>query len=275
MGNTAKSAKAAHETAAATVKGVVPTERKATLETLLSDWGERVDVELLVLAMTHRSFAHEHGKVGSRGTNERLEFLGDAVLQIIATDYLFRNYPDEPEGTLAQMRAATVSQHPLAQVARKIRLGDYLLLGVGEDRQGGRDKDSILSDTLEALIGATYLSSGLEATRIVVERHLRRFLRNAPRRAVTLDWKTTLQELLSAGGLGEASYQIVSTGPDHNRHFTALAIVAGENWGEGQGSSKKVAEHNAAESAVQTLASRHPELVPSGILEQAAASSYA
>lgn len=236
-------------------------------EELLADWGQRIDPELLVLALTHRSFAHEHGKTGSRGTNERLEFLGDAVLQIIVTEYLFRNFPEEPEGTLAQMRAATVSQTPLAEVARKIRLGKYILLGVGEDRQGGRDKDSILSDTLEALIGATFLSSGLSATRVVVERHLRRFLRNAPRRAVTLDWKTTLQELLSAAELGEVTYEVVATGPDHQKLFSAEALVAGERWGDGQGSSKKIAEHQAAEAAVATLSRRYPKAVPAEILQ--------
>ena len=236
-----------------------------TLEPLLEAWGERLDPDLLVLAMTHQSFSHEHGKTGSRGTNERLEFLGDAVLQIIVTEYLYRNFPDEPEGTLAQMRAATVSQTPLAEVARKIHLGEYLRLGVGEDRQGGRDKDSILSDTLEALIGATFLSCGLSVTRVVVERHLRRFLRNAPRRAVTLDWKTTLQELLSAADLGEVTYEVVATGPDHQKHFSAQALVEGENWGEGQGSSKKIAEHQAAEAAVATLAQRCPEVVGSEI----------
>ncbi|MCI6584928.1 MAG: ribonuclease III [Mobiluncus porci] len=241
------------------VEPKTPAERKATLSRLLADWGGTVDPELLVVAMTHRSFAHEHGKTGSTGTNERLEFLGDAVLQIIVTEYLFRNYPDEPEGDLAPMRAATVSQQPLAEVARQIRLGDYLLLGKGEDRQNGRDKDSILSDTLEALIGATYLSSGLESTRVVVERHLRRLLRNAPRRAVAMDWKTNLQETLNQRGLGEVTYHLTEKGPDHNKRFHVKAEVNGEIWGEGEGSSKKTAEHNAAKAVMDTLFERYPE----------------
>lgn len=237
-------------------------------EQLLADWGGEVDSKLLNLALTHRSFAHEHGKTGSIGSNERLEFLGDAVLQIVVTEYLYRNYPDEPEGSLAQMRAATVSQTPLAQVARKLRLGQYLFLGVGEDRQGGRDKNSILCDTLEALIGATYMSCGLESTRIVIEKHLRSFLRNAPRRAVSLDWKASLQEILSAGKMGNADYQIVDAGPNHQKSFTAQVIFLDEVWGEGKGSSKKLAENVAAEAAVRLIAQRHPQLVPSGIFEE-------
>lgn len=233
----------------------------ATLERLLADWGQAVDPELLVVAMTHRSFAHEHGKMGSRGTNERLEFLGDAVLQIVVTEYLFRNFPDLPEGELAPMRAATVSQTPLAEVARKLNLGDYILLGVGEDRHGGRDKDSILSDTLEALIGASYLTSGLETTRVTIERHLRRYLRNAPRRAVSMDWKTHLSEYAAAKGLGEPEYLMEGTGPDHARVFTATIKIDGEVMGEGKATSKKAAEHGAAEVAMGALQRRFGDTV--------------
>lgn len=232
------------------------TAKPPTLEALLAAWGQDVDPELLVVAMTHRSFAHEHGKMGSRGTNERLEFLGDAVLQIVVTEYLFRNFPDVDEGTLAPMRAATVSQAPLAQVARHLHLGEYLLLGVGEDRQGGRDKDSILSDTLEALIGASYLTGGLESTRVTIERHLRRFLRNAPRRAQSLDWRAALSELTAQAGLGEVTYRMEETGPSHAKSFHATVMIAGQSWGQGEGTSKKTAEHNAARQAVERLQDR-------------------
>lgn len=238
-----------------------PGQPRATLERLLADWGQPVDKELLVVAMTHRSFAHEHGKTGSTGTNERLEFLGDAVLQIVVTEYLFRNFPDVPEGELAPMRAATVSQTPLAEVARRLHLGDYILLGIGEDRQGGREKDSILSDTLEALIGASYLTSGLESTRVTIERHLRRYLRNAPRRAVGMDWKTHLSEFAAANSLGEPEYVVQGSGPDHARVFRAEIRLGGEVMGKGQGTSKKSAEHSAAEAAFEALQDRFGDQV--------------
>ncbi|WP_227712864.1 ribonuclease III family protein [Nanchangia anserum] len=149
---------------------------RAARDQLLTAWGIDIDPEMLILALTHRSFANERGKIP---TNERLEFLGDAVLQLIVTERLYLAHPDHPEGHLAKMRAATVSQTPLALVARSINLGDYLLLGRGEEKTGGRDKDSILSDTMEALIGATYLCHGLEPTRAIVEHHLADLLATA------------------------------------------------------------------------------------------------
>lgn len=221
---------------------------------LLQCWGEDVPAQLLKLALTHRSFANE---AGGLPTNERLEFLGDAVLQLIVTDRLFTDYPGHPEGHLAKMRAATVSQGPLAAVARKLELGRYILLGRGEEINGGREKDSILSDTMEALIGATYESVGITRTRAVVERHLEEMLEHAIERSVSMDWKTRLGELVRDLELGPISYEVDSSGPDHRRVFTAHLILQGERCGQGMASSKKAAEHEAAHTGILHLAGRY------------------
>ena len=232
----------------------VASPARADVEALVYRWGSRIDPDLLDLSLTHRSFAHENGGLP---TNERLEFLGDSVLGIVVTEYLYRAHPDVPEGQLAKMRAATVSEPALAAVARDLGLGEFIKLGKGEALSGGRDKDSILADTLEALIGATYLTQGLEPARAVIERLVARFLRSARTRGAGLDWKTSLQELTAAHGLGNPHYEVEGVGPDHERVFTAQAIVDGEALGEGTGTSKKLAEHEAAEAAYASiLASR-------------------
>ena len=232
----------------------VASPARADVEALVYRWGSRIDPDLLDLSLTHRSFAHEHGGLP---TNERLEFLGDSVLGIVVTEYLYRAHPDVPEGQLAKMRAATVSEPALAAVARDLGLGEFIKLGKGEALSGGRDKDSILADTVEALIGASYLTQGLEPTRAVIERLVSRFLRQARTRGAGLDWKTSLQELTAAHGLGNPHYEVEGVGPDHERVFTAQAIIDGEVLGEGTGTSKKLAEHEAAEAAYASiLASR-------------------
>ncbi|TDE95756.1 ribonuclease III [Occultella glacieicola] len=213
--------------------------------------GVDVDPELLVLALTHRSFAHEAGGIP---TNERLEFLGDAVLGVVVTEHLYRTHPDLSEGDLAKMRAATVSQRALAATARGIRLGDYLLLGKGETGTGGRDKDSILSDTLEAVIGAVYLCHGLEPTRAMVQHLVGPTLQAAADLGAGLDWKTSVQELAATRGLGAPVYDVSGTGPDHERSFNARLLLGDVSWGEGEGSSKKIAEQHAAEQAYRALA---------------------
>lgn len=216
---------------------------------LLADLGIHIDPGLLGLALTHRSYAHEAGGIP---TNERLEFLGDAVLGLVVTEHLFRAHPAESEGELAKMRSATVSQRALAGVARTLGLGEYILLGRGELVTGGRDKDSILSDTVEALIGAAFLSHGLEPARAMVERLCANLLRNAQRLSAGLDWKTSLQELAAVHGLPSPEYRVEGSGPDHDRWFAATATV-GHFVGTGSGSSKKVAEHGAAESAFEAI----------------------
>lgn len=217
---------------------------------LVEKLGVHVDPELLVLALTHRSFAHEAGGIP---TNERLEFLGDTVLGLVVTEALYRRHPDLPEGELAKMRAATVSQRALAGVARSLDLGTYVLLGRGEVTTGGADKDSILSDTLEAVFGVVYLSHGLEVARVLVERLVGPTLDAAADLGAGLDWKTSLQELSAQLGLGSPFYEVVGEGPDHARSFTASAVVGGEVRGTGTGPAKKIAEQQAAADAYRAL----------------------
>jgi len=217
---------------------------------LIEKLGVQLDPELLVLSLTHRSFAHEAGGIP---TNERLEFLGDTVLGLVVTETLYRTHPTLSEGELAKMRAATVSQRALAAVARELELGAYMLLGKGELATGGDDKDSILSDTLEALFGAVYLAHGLEEARGVVLRLVGPTLEAAADLGAGLDWKTSLQELAAELGLGAPAYEVVGEGPDHARTFTARAIVGGEARGTGTGPAKKLAEQQAAADAYGAL----------------------
>ena len=216
---------------------------------LLEKLGVHLDPELLVLALTHRSFAHEAGGIP---TNERLEFLGDTVLGLVVTEALYRRHPDQPEGELAKMRAATVSQRALAGIARRLELGGYVLLGKGEIRTRGFDKDSILSDTVEALIGATYLSHGLETARELVHRLVDTTLEAAADLGAGLDWKTSLQEAAAVRGLGAPVYEVTGEGPEHARVFHAQ-VTAGPVLGIGTGSAKKHAEQAAAEEAYRAL----------------------
>lgn len=222
----------------------------ASADQLLEKLGVHLDPELLVLALTHRSFAHEAGGIP---TNERLEFLGDSVLGVVVTEALYRGHPDQPEGALAKMRAATVSQRALAGVARTLDLGGYVLLGKGELSTGGAEKDSILSDTLEALFGAVYLSHGLEVARACVERLVGPTLERAAALGAGLDWKTSLQELAACLNLGAPVYEVVGEGPDHARTFTARVVIGGEVRGEGTGPAKKIAEQEAAANAYRAL----------------------
>ena len=205
--------------------------------------------QLLTLALTHRSYAYEHGGLP---TNERLEFLGDAVLGLTVTDELFHRHPECPESDLAKMRAGVVNTQALANVARSLTddgLGAHLLLGRGELKSGGTDKSSILADSLESLLGAIYLHHGIEGARKVILRLFSELLDAGG----LLDWKTSLQELAAARGLGAVSYQVTSTGPDHQREFTAVVVVMETGYGSGIGRTKKEAEQKAAEMACQAL----------------------
>ncbi|WP_227422889.1 ribonuclease III [Pengzhenrongella sicca] len=222
----------------------------APAEQLGEKLGVHLDPELLVLSLTHRSFAHEAGGIP---TNERLEFLGDSVLGLVVTEALFRRHPSQDEGDLARMRAATVSQRALAAIARTLDLGSYVLLGKGELSTGGPDKDSILSDTLEAVIGAVFIANGLEVARVLVERLVGPTLEVAADLGAGLDWKTSIQELSADLGLGLVAYEVVGVGPDHERTFTAQAVIAGEVRGTGTGPAKKIAEQEAAAAAYGSL----------------------
>jgi ribonuclease III len=228
---------------------VDPSELEAAL-------GVSIKAELLDRALTHRSFAYENGGLP---TNERLEFLGDAVLGLIVTDSLYRGHPDLPEGHLAKLRASVVNMRALADVARGLGsggLGVYLRLGHGEEVTGGRDKASILADTLEAVLGAIYLQYGLARASIVVHRLFDPVLADAAKRGAGLDWKTSLQELTAAFSLGVPEYVVSEEGPDHAKSFTAVARVGGESFGSGAGRSKKEAEQKAAEAAWTVLQER-------------------
>jgi ribonuclease III len=209
-----------------------------------------IDEALLDRALTHRSYAYEHGGLP---TNERLEFLGDAVLGVVVTDTLFRAHPDLSEGRLAKLRAAVVNARALAEVARTVGLGVHIKLGRGEEATGGRNKSSILSDTVEAVIGAVYLSGGFETATAVVHRLFDPLMENAARLGAGLDWKTSLQELAAERSLGVPEYVIDDTGPDHEKTFTARVRVGERLYGHGTGRSKKEAEQQAAETAYTAI----------------------
>jgi ribonuclease-3 len=215
--------------------------------------GVEVPADLLVLALTHRSFAYENGGLP---TNERLEFLGDSVLGLVVTDELYRSQPTLPEGQLAKLRASVVNMTSLAAVARRLGdggVGPHLLLGRGEETTGGREKDSILADALEALIGAIHLGCGLGTASAIVHRLFDPLLVEAATRGAGLDWKTSLQELGAARGLGAPTYEVEDEGPDHAKTFTAAVVLGGAVCGRGTGRTKKAAEQEAAEAAWQAL----------------------
>ena len=209
-----------------------------------------LDPALLERALTHRSYAYENGGLP---TNERLEFLGDAVLGLVVTDTLYRAHPELPEGQLAKLRSAVVNARALADVGRELDLGSHVRLGRGEETTGGRDKSSILADTVEAVIGAVYIGSGLDAADAFVHRVFDPLILAAAQLGAGLDWKTSLQELTANSGLGVPDYVIVDDGPDHEKTFTAVVRVAGHERGSGSGRSKKEAEQQAAAAAWSVL----------------------
>jgi ribonuclease III len=206
--------------------------------------------DLLERSLTHRSFAYENGNLP---TNERLEFLGDSVLGLVVTDTLYRSHPELPEGQLAKLRAAVVNMRALADVGRALRLGDYVRLGRGEETTGGRDKSSILADTLEAVLGAAYIDRGLVPAAGLVHRLFDPLIEQAATMGAGLDWKTSLQELTATASMGVPEYDVTEIGPDHQKVFTAVARVSGEDYGQGQGRSKKEAEQEAAATAWRRL----------------------
>lgn len=198
---------------------------------------------ILEQALTHRSYAYEHGGLP---TNERLEFLGDAVLGLVVTEALYLRNPDVDEGQLAKMRAAVVNARALAGVARALGVGESLRLGRGEETTGGRDKSSILADALEALIGAVYLDRGLSEATALVHRLFDSMIEAAAELGAGLDWKTSLQEIAALYGLGVPEYEVSEAGPDHEKIFTAVVRVGEVVYGDGVGRSKKEAEQQAA-----------------------------
>jgi len=223
---------------------------------------ERLGVDLsqdqLKLALTHRSFANEHGHLPN---NERLEFVGDAILGLIVATELFQMYPSRPESELSPMRASIVSRYGLAEVAREIGLGEHVLVGKGEEHTGGRQKDSILADTTEALLGAIYLEHGFATARDVILRLFGQKVAQATVATRRQDWKTALQVRLAELKLPVAEYRSEAEGPDHDQTFTAEVVVAGIARGKGVGPNKKVAEQEAAHQAVLYLRDNAAEAV--------------
>jgi ribonuclease-3 len=208
------------------------------------------DPTLLRRAMCHRSWVAEHdGEV----SNERLEFLGDAVLGWVVADLVFRNFADLAEGALTDLRKSVVNANALAEVAAELDVGQHLLLGKGEDAAGGREKVSILSDAMEALLGAVYLDGGRDVAFGVVERLFLPRLEDAVGSLDRLDFKSALQEILSRLGRPSPDYKVRSTGPDHDKVFFATVVVAKDQLGRGEGRSKKAAEQAAAAEAFVRL----------------------
>lgn len=204
-------------------------------------------------ALAHRSWCAENA---GEASNERLEFLGDAVLGLVVTDYIYRRFPSLPEGQLAKVRASVVSSEVLAELAGEIDLGECLALGRGEDASGGREKPSILADALEALIGAVYLDGGWSAAAEVVLRLLRDRIADSAQGPGGQDYKTRFQELAARSGHGLPIYEVRAEGPDHAKRFFATVTIGSDAVGHGQGRSKKQAEQAAARSAWAVLAQR-------------------
>ena len=224
---------------------------------LLESLGVDLEPDLLRLALTHRSYAYENGGLP---TNERLEFLGDSVLGLVITDSLYRTRAEDPEGQLAKVRAAVVNARALAGVAHDIGVGDCVRLGRGEEGTGGREKSSILADTLEAILGAVYLEHGFAVSGEVVHRLFDPLVAAAAERGAGLDWKTSLQELTARADLGVPDYRITESGPDHDKSFTAWVIIGDREFPQGSGRSKKEAEQLAAEYAYEQVHAEHPDL---------------
>jgi ribonuclease-3 len=214
---------------------------------------------LYELAVTHRSYAYEQPVVLPH--NERLEFLGDAVLGVIVSDLVYRTYPDASEGTMARLRASVVNTHALAALARAMELGPHILLGRGEEASGGRGKPSVLADTFEAVVGAAYLDRGMEAVSAVLVPIFAELLADALEVGAGYDAKTALQEATVRSYGDRPVYRVAASGPDHDKRFEAHAYVNEELYGVGAGRSKKEAEQSAARQALERLAPEAARLV--------------
>lgn len=219
---------------------------------LLEAWGVELPDDLLRLALTHRSFANENGNLPN---NERLEFLGDAVLGLAVAEQLYRQFPERSESDISKMRSGVVNMYALAGVARRLGMGEYILLGRGEMLTGGKDKHSILADSVESMLGAIYLHHGFEVARATVLRLFADMITEAPTTGLTMDWKTVLLEKLSDMKLPLPTYEVRGEGPEHDKTFYATVTIE-DLVTHGEGHTKKVAEHAAAKQAVQKLGER-------------------
>jgi ribonuclease III len=209
------------------------------------------DLSLLQHALAHRSWCGE--REGGAPSNERLEFLGDAVLGLIVARHTYERFPDFPEGKLAKVRSAVVNARMLAQVAGGLGVGDVLLLGRGEEGSGGRTKASILADAFEAILGSVYLDAGWDAAERLVLRELGEAIERAGQEPDDFDHKSRLQEKAVRAGEGTPRYVVEGSGPDHDRAYVAEVFLAGKSMGRGEGRSKKDAEQEAARRAWEEL----------------------
>ena len=218
------------------------------------------NINYLIQALTHKSYAHEH----KQNNNERLEFLGDAILQFVISDYLMINYPDLPEGMLSKFRAVLVSETGLSTLAKKIELGRFVLIGKGEEITGGREKNSILSDTTEALFCAIFLDSrekeGVEKVTQIIKSLFAEEITTAEKTFSTIDYKTDFQEFVQKQKLGSLNYKVIEeSGPDHNKEFVTALMIANEIFGIGKGKSKKISEQNAAINAFEKIKDQYDD----------------
>lgn len=222
------------------------------------------DAELLNTALTHTSYVK--GENHSASHNERLEFLGDAVLELIVSEYLFTNNPGMNEGLMTRVRSRAVYENALFDAARGIRLGQYLLLSHGEEHTGGREKPSILSDALEALIGAMYIDGGIEPAKKFILSFAADSISEAVKTVSVKDYKTLLQEYVQQNRSGSLEYDVVSvSGPDHKRVFTMEISINGKPYGRGQGGSKQESGQNAAHATLLMLGAIKPEGMEDGV----------
>lgn len=228
---------------------IMMTEKK--MEVLQQRIGYRFqNPKLLIQAMSHSSYANEHWQEKGKD-NERLEFLGDAVLEVASSEFLFLEYPKMPEGDMTKFRASIVCEPTLALCAREIGLPQFLLLGRGEEMTGGRNRNSIVSDAMEALIGAIYLDGGFASAKEFV---LKFILNDMENKQLFFDSKTILQEIIQEDGTKSVQYELVKEeGPDHNKSFTVNVLIDGQVLGNGTGHTKKAAEQKAAYEAIQKL----------------------
>jgi ribonuclease-3 len=218
--------------------------------TLIQRLGISIEAELLELALTHSSYAYENGKIPN---NERLEFLGDSVLGFVVTGHVYSENPDLDEGSLSRLRSAIVSAKTLAKAANEIGLGEFIRLGKGEISTGGQTKTNILADTFEAIIGAAYLSGGLEPAKAIIDSLVIPLLSSEDELLETSEPRTVLSELLKSLGKSDASFEVSHEGPDHDRTFFAEVIVDGAAISKGSGRTRKAAEAQAAVEALKTL----------------------
>ena len=230
-------------------------KRRGELSELAARLGvEFADLTLLHQALIHSSYANE-AKEKNIVHNERLEFLGDAVLELASSTYLYMHFPQMPEGQLTKTRASIVCSTSLAELARTLHLGDYLLLGHGEEMSGGRDRQTNLEDVFEAVIGAIYLDRGWDTAKDYVVRQLMPLFKQVEQGAILKDYKTILQEIVYQDASQNVSYELVGTsGPDHDKTFMFNVLITGKVMGTGTGRSKKEAEQQAAKEALAKIA---------------------